>query len=228
MQKRYVPWILFFAVLLVFASHLGARLTAGEPAFSFAEAEEKCVYLTFDDGPSTVVTNRILDTLQRERVKATFFVVSDRVGGREETLRRIVREGHTVGVHSATHVYREIYASDAALLADVEKCASVIRETTGVTPHVYRFPGGGGKDAARQSALLESKGYRVVRWNAECGDAGTGGTADELFEKSVRTAQGKAHVVLLMHDSAFRKTTAEALPRIIDWFRAQGYAFCAY
>ena len=144
MQKKYVPFLLFFAVLLVFAAHLGARLTAGTPAFSLAEAaEEKCVYLTFDDGPSTVVTNRILDTLKEESVKATFFIVSDRVSGREETLRRIVREGHTVGVHSATHDYGAIYASDEALLADADACAAVIRRVTGVTPRVYRFPGGG-------------------------------------------------------------------------------------
>ena len=227
MQKKYVPLLLFFALLLVFAAHLGARLALSEPAFSLACAQEKRVYLTFDDGPSTVVTNSILDTLRREQIRATFFIVSDRVAGREETLGRIAREGHTLGVHSATHRYEEIYASDEALLADAETCAGVIRRVPGVTPHLYRFPGGGW-DAARRSVLLEKKGYRVVRWNAECGDATAGATADELVETAIETSRGKNTVVLLMHDSAYRKTTAEALPRIIEYFRGQGYAFCAY
>ena len=130
-------------------------------------------------------------------------------------------------MHSATHRYEEIYASDEALLADAETCAGVIRRVTGVTPHLYRFPGGGW-DAARRSVLLEERGYRVVRWNAECGDATAGATADELVETAIETSRGKNTVVLLMHDSAYRKTTAEALPRIIEYFRGQGYAFCAY
>lgn len=229
MQKKYVPLLLFFAALLVFAAHIGTRFVLSEPAFSLACAEEKRVYLTFDDGPSTIVTNRILDILQKEKIKATFFIVSDRVSGREETLNRIAAEGHTLGVHSATHNYREIYASDEALLADAETCAAVIRNVTGVMPRVYRFPGGGGKDAARQTALLQENGYRVVRWNAVCGDAEiAGATADVLFDTSVQTSRGKQPVILLLHDSATHLATAEALPRIIGYFRGQGYAFCAY
>lgn len=228
MQKKYVPFLLFFAVLLVFAAHLGARLTAGTPAFSLAEAaEEKRVYLTFDDGPSTVVTNRILDTLKKESVKATFFIVSDRVSGREETLRRIVREGHTVGVHSATHDYGEIYASDEALLADADACAAVIRRVTGVTPRVYRFPGGG-VEAERRKPLLEERGYTVVSWNAVCGDTDPRATAEELLATSLETARGKQPVVLLLHDAAYRRATADALPGIICRFREAGYVFCAY
>ena len=228
MQKKYIPLVaVFLAALLVLAAHLGARATPARTVFSFAE--EKRIYLTFDDGPSTVVTGRILDTLQRENVKATFFIVSDRAHGREETLRRIVREGHTVGVHSATHDYSSIYASDKALLADVEECATLIRRVTGVVPHVYRFPGGGTKDYARQAALLAARGYTVVRWNAVCGDEELrGASAARLTEESLRTAGEKSNVVLLLHDSAPHKATAEALPDIIARFRERGYTFCAF
>lgn len=227
MQKKYVPLVVFLAALLVLAAHLGARMTLSAPTFSYAE--EKRIYLTFDDGPSTVVTGRILDTLKQENVKATFFVVSDRVHGREKTLRRIVREGHTVGVHSASHEYSAIYASDSALLADVDACAECIRRVTGVTAHCYRFPGGGSSDRKRQKALLEERGYKVVHWNAVCGDEEIrNASAQTLVKESVRTAGGRSTVVLLMHDSAPHKATAEALPEIIAHFRAQGYTFCAY
>ena len=228
MQKKYVPLVVFLAALLVLAAHLGARAVLAETAFTFAE-EEKRVYLTFDDGPSTVVTNAILDTLKEEGIKATFFIVSDRAHGREETLRRIVREGHTVGVHSATHNYSDIYASDEALLADVNECATLIRRVTGVVPHVYRFPGGGTSARERQTKMLERLGYRVVRWNAVCGDEEIrNASAATLTEESMRTAGDKNTVVLLLHDSAPHRATAEALPDIISRFRARGYTFFAY
>ena len=226
MQKKYVPFVLFFTLLLVFAAHLGAQLVRSAPAFTFAA--EKRVYLTFDDGPSTVVTNRILDTLQRENVRATFFLVSDRAAGREETVRRIAAEGHSIGVHSATHDYAAIYASDEALLADADRCKAALQAITGRAPHLYRLPGGGGTDAARRTRLMEEHGYTVVGWNAVCGDAERGATADTLLKTSIETAAVRNSVVLLLHDGAFHDATARALPQIIAWFRGHGYAFCAF
>ena len=226
MQKKFLSFaVALFAVLLVLFAHLGARLTASAPVFSLAE--EKRIYLTFDDGPSTVVTESILDTLAKEQIKATFFVVGERIFGREETLRRIVKEGHTVGVHSYTHRYREIYASDEALLADAEACAKLIRKTTGVVPAVYRLPGGGEHPSA--AALLRQKGYRIVLWNAVCGDEEIkNADAATLLQTALQTAKGKEPVVLLLHDSAPHRATAAALPAIIERFRQAGYVFCAF
>lgn len=232
MQKRFIPLAVLIAAVLALLLHLGMH-AAATPVFSYAKerpaAEARRIYLTFDDGPSTAVTNRVLDTLRREGVHATFFIVSDRAHGREETLRRIVREGHTVGVHSATHRYDEIYASDRALVRDAETCAALIRRVTGVQPQVYRFPGGGTADNGRRAALLTKLGFRIVSWNAVCGDEEIArADADTLYKTAVSTAAGKDPVVLLMHDSAGHAATAEALPRIIAHFRARGYVFCAY
>lgn len=228
MYRKFLPATLLFAILLVLFAFFGANTNASAAVFSLAE-ERKEIYLTFDDGPSTVVTNRILDVLAEEQVKATFFIVSDRAKTRQETLKRIAAEGHTLGVHSATHEYAEIYASDEALLRDVDECAQFIRNTTGVTPTVYRFPGGGSPAKERQTGLLQAKGYRVVGWNAVNGDEEImGANADLLVEEAVKTSQGKNTVILLMHDSAHHKETAEALPRIIAYYRAQGYVFRAY
>ncbi len=230
MRKKYLPLALVLAVLLTVLAALGYRAIApASPTICLAEEREKQIYLTFDDGPSTVVTGRILDVLKEEGVKATFFIVGDRVKGREETLRRIAAEGHTLGVHSQTHVYTQIYASEEAFLQDVEECAAVIGRVTGVQPRVYRFPGGGDKNRKRFSALLERQGYRVVSWNAVCGDEEIAeATPEVLLGKSIETAEGKRRVVLLLHDSAPHKATAAALPQIIGYFRANGYAFCAF
>lgn len=227
MQKKYIPLTVFFVVLLVFLAHFGARM-ASVPAFTYAESKE--VYLTFDDGPSTVVTGRILDVLRKEKVKATFFIVSDRAETRKETLLRIAKEGHTLGVHSKTHDYSKIYASDESLLKDAEACADFIYRVTGVTPRVYRFPGGGREsDKARQKKLLEDKGYRVVGWNAVCGDEEIPhASAATLLKTAVETSVGKNRVVLLLHDSAPHKATADALPDIISHYREAGYVFRAF
>ncbi len=223
MQRKFLPVTLVLVVLLAMLAVLGLKNAADvSPTIGIAESKE--VYLTFDDGPSTVVTNRILDTLKEEGVKATFFIVSDRVEGREKTLKRIAEEGHTVGVHSASHDYAKIYASEKTLLADVEKCAAVIRKQTGIVPKVYRFPGGGAHK--QYTKLLTERGYTVVSWNAVCGDEEIrGADSQRLYEETVKTSGGKKSVVLLLHDSANHKQTAEALPRIIAYYKTNGYTF---
>ncbi len=224
MQKRFIPALVLFVTLLLLLAGLGAKMTA-VPALSFAC--EKEIFLTFDDGPSTSVTEEILDILKEENIKATFFIVGDRVKGREKTLRRIAEEGHTLGVHSQTHLYSEIYSSAQSLAKDADACAETIRRVTGVTPRVYRFPGGGEHPASAK--LLRQRGYTIVGWNAVCGDEEIrGADADTLFSETVKTSKGKQPVVLLLHDSATHRETAKALPRIIGHFRAEGYTFSAF
>lgn len=228
MQKKFLAPALVLVALLTLLAFLGMKAMEAAPAISLAE-KRKEVYLTFDDGPSTIVTERVLDILKKDDIKATFFVVSDRVYNREDTLRRIATEGHTIGVHSATHNYSEIYGSDEALLKDVSKCEDVIVRVTGVKPTVYRFPGGGSSAKERQTKLLEERGYRIVGWNAVCGDEEIRYASPEmLVQETVKTSQGKQPVILLLHDSASHKATAEALPRIIEYYRSQGYEFCQF
>ncbi len=229
MQRKFLAPVLILVALLTLLAFFGMRAVAA-PVMSLAEGQndvvQKEVYLTFDDGPSTVVTSRILDVLEEENVKATFFIVSDRVSKREEVLKRIATNGHTLGVHSASHDYSRIYASDAALLKDISTCADCIFRITGTTPHVYRFPGGGLKDLAHKQALVEAQGYRVVKWNAVCGDEEIPHASPKrLLEETIATSRGKHSVVLLLHDSAPHKATAEALPAIISYFRDNGYLF---
>lgn len=226
MQKRFIPAALLFAVLFMMFLACGFQAQRTRAVFSVAGADcVRRVYLTFDDGPSSVVTNRILDILKEEDIKATFFIVSDMAKTRRETLLRIAEEGHSLGVHSASHDYERIYSSDAALLSDIDECAACIFHTTGVTPRLYRFPGGGHE---RQRALIRERGYETVGWNAVCGDEEIANAdAGTLYRETVRTSRGKDPVILLLHDSARHRATAEALPSIIRYFRAQGCTFCA-
>lgn len=226
MQKRYIPIAVFFAVILMILAHFSGRALAVPASFTYAEG--KSVYLTFDDGPSDSVTKPVLDTLKKEGVKATFFIVSDRAHGREEILKRMASEGHTIGVHSATHKYSEIYASDEAFLKDIDTCAAFVKKTTGVTPTVYRFPGGSFKHEGKWE-LVKEHGYAFVDWNAVCGDEEIkGANAETLVKTALDSSKGKAKVVLLMHDSAPHKQTAQALSGIISAFRERNYKFCTF
>ena len=110
--------------------------------FSLADegADQKTVYLTFDDGPSDKVTPKILDVLKSENVKATFFIIGNQAVSRKNILKREFDEGHTIAVHSYTHRYGEIYASEQSLLNDIDKCNEIIKSVTGEYSSVYRFP----------------------------------------------------------------------------------------
>ncbi len=202
---------------------------AGEESLAAAADGEggATVFLTFDDGPTDSTTPRVLDILRQKRVHATFFVIGRQIRGREDILRRTAAEGHTVGIHSHTHVYREIYASPAALLADIGRCRAAIRA---VLPHfagrLYRFPGGAyGLDGALVAAVKEA-GYLPCGWNASAGDAEPPPkSADELLQNALATAAGKERAVLLLHDGVHYEQTVRCLPALIDEFRARGYRF---
>lgn len=107
-------------------------------------SETKRVFLTFDDGPSTV-TPTILDTLQQENIKATFFVLGSNVNQRPEMVKRMYEEGHYVANHGYTHVYASIYATPQSVLEEFNQCNEAVRNAIGIpeyNSHLFRYPGG--------------------------------------------------------------------------------------
>ena len=99
----------------------------------------KKVYLTFDDGPSKE-TEKILDILKKRQVKATFFSIGRDDAFSKKMYQRIVKEGHTLGMHSYSHQYKEIYQSMDAFQADYERISNCLTAATGIKPLYYRFP----------------------------------------------------------------------------------------
>lgn len=189
--------------------------------------EEKEIYLTFDDGPTDSTTPHVLDALQRENVKATFFVIGRQIAGREEIVRRTAREGHAIGIHSQTHEYGAIYASPDALLRDIRACVRSIKK---VLPdfdgRLYRYPGGSFSVPEALRDAVKAAGWEAHDWNASAEDAvQKNATARELFQNAVKTAEGKARVVLLLHDGVNYKETVKALPAIIQHFKKEKYSF---
>lgn len=183
------------------------------------------IYLTFDDGPTDSTTPKILDVLKKENVRATFFVVGRQIKGREKILKRTAEEGHSIGIHTYSHRYDEIYADKAALLKDIEKCRGAIKKVLpDYNKNLYRFPGGSFLCPSLREAVTRA-GYRYYDWNASAGDAEGRYTAKQLFENAIRTSEGKTTVILLMHDGVGYKNTVRALPEIIRRFKNEGYVF---
>lgn len=179
------------------------------------------VYLTFDDGPSGY-TDDILDILDLYNIKATFFVVGKEGEWAEEALRDIVGRGHTLGMHSYSHRYSELYDSVEAFEKDYEKLRDYLKDVTGVESKLYRFPGGSSNTVSRIDMLqlidfLNEREVRYMDWNVSSGDGGSRIlSVNELVRNCTMNIEDNAVSVILLHDSTDKKTTVEALPTIIE------------
>ena len=183
------------------------------------------VYLTFDDGPSKQ-TEAILDILDEYGVKATFFVVGKDGENVDERLKMIYERGHTIGMHSYSHDYTDIYDSMEAFRADFLKSKQYIYDATGVETKYFRFPGGssntmGKIDMNEVVEFLQEQGVEYYDWNISSGDGG--GTlmpADVIVENCTEDILRYESSIILMHDSVGKTTTVEALPQIIAAIQA--------
>ena len=189
---------------------------------------EKRIWLTFDDGPTDSTTPKILDILENENVKATFFVVGRQIAGREKILLREAGEGHAIGIHTYTHEYNKIYASADALRKDIDLCSKAIRSVLpDFNTDLYRFPGGSYNVKKELVDAVEKAGYRHYDWNCSAEDAVSPNTpASVLYQNVLDSAGSKNEVILLMHDGVGYKETIKCLPSVIKHFREKGFAFC--
>lgn len=189
---------------------------------------KKQVFLTFDDGPTKNVTPRILKVLDDHNVKATFFVIGQNAEKYPEIIIEERDKGHSIANHTYSHDYKYIYSSTSNFIKDIEKSNEVLSSILGeFNSKIIRFPGGsfGSKRAPYRDAVKKA-GYTYIDWNALNGDAEKLNVpVDKLIENIKTTARNQNHLVILMHDSASKETTADALPKIIEYLKSQGYEF---
>lgn len=195
-----------------------------------SNGDGKVIYLTFDDGPSKH-TDRLLKVLEKYNVKATFFVCKT---SRLDMLDDIAKAGHTIGVHSSSHKYSQIYASEDAFFEDFNKTVAMIEQYAGVTPTVSRFPGGSSNHVSanycvgimtRLTQAVLDLGFQYFDWNIDSNDAGGTKTADGVFQNVTnRISKSKSnHLVVLQHDTY--SYSVDAVERIIQWGLDNGYTF---
>lgn len=188
------------------------------------------MYLTFDDGPSDN-TEEILAVLAEKGVKATFFIVTQGGDTAVARMKRIAEEGHTLGMHSWSHDYKKIYTSVEAFLEDYYQLFTLIRDQVGVTPTVFRFPGGslnGYNSGLYEEIIAEMlrRGFVYYDWNLSAQDAATvPPSKDQILHGILDSSAGKRRGFVLMHDIARCDSTVEALPELIDGLQEQGFTF---
>lgn len=187
------------------------------------------IYLTFDDGPSQGTTNKILDILKEEGVKATFFVTCN---GPDSLIKRMYDEGHTVALHTATHNYSYIYSSTDNYFNDLNRVSDRVKRITGENSKIIRFPGGSSNTTSRSykkgimtelSYLVLNQGYRYFDWNVDAMDASTArNSSDVYYNVTANLSMNRANVVL-MHDT--KNITAGAIKNIIKFGKENNYQF---
>ena len=179
------------------------------------------MYLTFDDGPSEENTTAVLDILKEKGIKATFFLVGENVNKHPEVARRIVEEGHTIGIHCNRHVYEDLYASVDSYLEDFQKAYDTVYEVTGVEVVLFRFPGGSINSynkAVYEDIIqeMESRGFIYFDWNASLEDAARNTTPEKLLQNARNSVMGRKRVVMLAHDILYN--TTKCLEELLDSF----------
>lgn len=189
--------------------------------------EGKVIYLTFDDGPGPY-TRELLDILKKYNVKATFFVVNTKY---IELVEDIVKEGHSVGIHSVSHDYKSIYASEEAYFKDLYEMQGIIEDIAGVKTTLVRFPGGSSNTVSRfnkgimtrLTQALHDLGFQYFDWNVVSGDAGETKITEEVIEFVIEGVQKQDVSIVLQHD--IKDYSVDAVETIILWGLENGYRF---
>ncbi|MBR0413621.1 MAG: polysaccharide deacetylase family protein [Clostridia bacterium] len=193
------------------------------------------VYLTFDDGPS-FNTIKILDLLKQYDCHATFFIVGQNIPGNEDILKRMVKEGHTLAVHTYTHDYAAIYTSPEAFWKDNQKTRDLIKEVTGVEAKCMRFPGGASNTISANycsgimstlTGQCKDHGYEYYDWNISSGDANADGLpAAQLYDNIMAGIhENYESPIVLMHDTGAKGTTVTAVAKVLKVGLSEGYSF---
>lgn len=196
------------------------------PATKPTSSTGKVVYLTFDDGPSAT-TGQLLDILNKNGAKATFFMLGNNVQRYPSAVKRISSEGHALGLHGVTHVKDKFYKSPTAALAEMDKDNQYIKKITGVSSTLIRPPYGSKPyftDSFRNKVL--GQGYHLWDWNVDSMDwkykEDTASIYNTVMNQVHKLQKQKTTPVILMHD---QKTTLKALPLIIASLKKEGYSF---
>lgn len=193
------------------------------------EGQNGTIYLTFDDGPKAGTTDAILDILKEENVKATFFVTNN---GPDELIVREHQDGHTVGLHTASHNYSYVYSSVDAYYNDLMQVRERVKRLIGIDANIIRFPGGASNTISRKyspgimTILTQdvlAKGFRYYDWNLASGDAGEFYTAEEVYQQVISNLSKDRVNIVLMHD--IKPYTRDALRNIIHYAKENGYTF---
>ncbi len=236
--KRLITYMLIVLASLIFIiTYLAVTLAKESYVNKYQKAinsilssDSKIAYLTFDDGPSSKETEKILDILKEENVKATFFVLGKNVKEFPKLVKREYEEGHYIASHGYSHDNENLYKNFASELFNTELEISKAIEDLDYSPHLFRFPNGymvplyksQKKEALK---ILEAMDYAYIDWNALNKDSEVKVSNAKLLQNLKETSKNKNVLVILMHDTGDVNSTSSVLKESIEYLKSEGYEF---
>ena len=199
------------------------------------EVKYKIAYLTFDDGPY-YSTDKVLDILKKYNIKATFFTIGldkdicfdNKNYSCAETYKKIVDSGHTIANHTYSHlIFRGLYNNSESFINQVIKQEELIKDRTGVTTNILRFPGGSNtakslcrNDIDKIMKSLQDRHYGWVDWTAQDGDGGYLPSYEKAWSNFTNSINENIEVILF-HD--YSNITISMLPSAIEYLEERDY-----
>ncbi|MBQ2926439.1 MAG: polysaccharide deacetylase family protein, partial [Ruminiclostridium sp.] len=190
--------------------------------FSENPSAGKYLALTFDDGPHATQTARILSVLQKHGVKATFFPIGENVKAHPELVKMASLQGHEIGNHTYSHC-KVSSLSEEALQGEILETEFLLQDLCGVTPTVFRPPGG---DISKEAVELVNRlGYRYVLWSWRVDTRDWASVSVDSVVNTVLRGVRDGNIILFHDYVAGTSPTAEALEILIPRLKEMGYEF---
>ena len=188
-------------------------------------AEEKCIYLSFDDGPIPEVTPWVLEQLKSYNAEATFFCIGDNIRKHPEVFRQTISAGHSIGNHTYNHLNGWKTSTSEYIrnsLKTQELIEQFLPEERAVKNPLFRPPYG--RIRTKQAKQLQEKGFRIVMWNVLSMDYDKAVSPEKCFRNVIDHAS--AGSIVVFHDSLKAEQNLRVvLPQVLEHFSREGYSF---
>ncbi|KQY94905.1 hypothetical protein ASD24_05055 [Paenibacillus sp. Root52] len=221
-------WITALAILLIIPLLLPQSVSAkASSKDNGAKAKSKIIYLTFDDGP-TAHTGQLLDILDQYHAKATFFMLGPHMETYPKATKRIVADGHGLGLHGVTHVPGKFYKTPYTALKEMQQANVSLNKVAGVKTSLVRTPYGSKPymKAPYRNVMLAQGGFHMWDWNVDSEDWKYKKDHQRVYNsvmKQIHTVQKSGTTpIVLMHD---QEATLKVLPKVLQTLKSEGYQF---
>ena len=207
-------------------ANLGKKQNKIGVVYWHGDINQKKIALTFDDGPNQPYTSQILDILKTYNIKATFFLIGKNVEAYPEVVKRMVKEGHSIGNHTYSHP-ELVLKLKSQIERQIKKAEEIIFKITGIRPHLFRPPYG--LDNPWVFVEAEKMGYLIIKWSVSGGNGGKEISYDKILNNVLSKVENGS--IILLHDGnrlikeADRSQLVRALPLIIEILENKGYQF---
>lgn len=181
------------------------------------------IYLTFDDGPTPEITNWVLEELQKNNIKASFFCIGNNIENHPDLFQKIIEKGHKIGNHTFNH-WNGWKTTTEAYIENTKQCEESIAQfkTADLGTKIFRPPYGKIKTA--QAKIIRQLGYKIIMWDVLSADFDQTITPQQCLENVLSNV--KSGSVIVFHDSIkASKNLKFALPKTLQYLIEKGFAF---